>query len=277
MSTRIRITDFSRLTHAISKLGITISRAAREYRERLFEGIDVDETTEYFEGEKGIYTLDPDGKIHKVLLYITQNNFWHADKKDDWREWHKYHILNCTTLKKYPPERKYRYKMVSRVDGLFIYSLYKNNKLFREFKGDNRTKLKLCSNCERKYKQQTGEQFDLKKFIYSEDSFSRIGPTRPYDFEDIPNIYSDVWPRISEVCKKRKKWICESCNIDLSSKDHRKYLHAHHIDGNKTNNLSTNLRALCINCHSDQPLHEHIKKGGRFKEFNERILPEIKS
>lgn len=35
-------------------------------------------------------------------------------------------------------------------------------------------------------------------------------------------------------------------------------LHAHHIDGNKQNNYDHNLKALCIDCHRKEHLHDHL-------------------
>ena len=119
-----RITDFSKLIYAINQLGVTISQEAREYQEALNEGIDIDESFEYHIGDKGIFVVDPDGKIHKTLLHITQLTFGgRVPFKEHWEDWHKFHILNCKTLQTYPQSRKHRYKMVSRVDGLFAYLL----------------------------------------------------------------------------------------------------------------------------------------------------------
>ena len=61
----------------------------------------------------------------------------------------------------------------------------------------------------------------------------------------------------------------EDCGIDLN--DNRKLLHTHHANGRKSDNISSNLKVLCVECHSKQPSHEHIRS--RF--FNE--ISEIRS
>ncbi len=104
-----------------------------------------------------------------------------------------------------------------------------------------------------------------KSLLIRKIIIQKIGPTRRFDIQDnIPNIYSDVWPRIAEAYKRIRNWTCESCRVDLSAKDHRQYLHAHHIDGDKANETSTNIQILCIKCHASQPLHDRIK-GGKYR------------
>lgn len=41
-------------------------------------------------------------------------------------------------------------------------------------------------------------------------------------------------------------------------RSHRALLHVHHISGVKSDNRPSNLKALCIDCHSKQPKHEHM-------------------
>lgn len=46
------------------------------------------------------------------------------------------------------------------------------------------------------------------------------------------------------------------CGSDLNTES--KLLHAHHINGNKSDNSRSNLRALCADCHKKQPHHGHL-------------------
>jgi hypothetical protein len=63
------------------------------------------------------------------------------------------------------------------------------------------------------------------------------------------------WSAISREYRKLKNYRCEDCLIDLSL--HKKFLHVHHIDHNKLNCDQSNLKALCIRCHSKQDeLHQ---------------------
>ncbi|MBQ3033875.1 MAG: hypothetical protein IJD28_05815, partial [Deferribacterales bacterium] len=52
-------------------------------------------------------------------------------------------------------------------------------------------------------------------------------------------------------------YICEVCGVDLHS--NRNLLHVHHIDGVKSNNISTNLMCVCAECHKKQPMHDHMR------------------
>jgi len=54
--------------------------------------------------------------------------------------------------------------------------------------------------------------------------------------------------------RETRNFTCESCNLNL--KQALCLLHVHHINGVKTNNRSSNLKALCIECHSQQPDHQ---------------------
>ena len=48
-----------------------------------------------------------------------------------------------------------------------------------------------------------------------------------------------------------------SCNVQL--KDHPRWLHMYHINGNSKDNNSKNLKILCMSCYQKQPLNSNIK------------------
>ena len=121
--------------------------------------------------------------------------------------------------------------------------------------------------------EQVDEAFDLEGFINSSDTFSVLGQTRQYDYQDIPNRYADDWNEISRMRKEQKKWKCEKCQIDLSARQHRKYLHGHHIDGNKANSSIKNIEILCIKCHAEQALHGQIIGSKDYNDFINNVLP----
>lgn len=69
--------------------------------------------------------------------------------------------------------------------------------------------------------------------------------------------YTPDWGDVSDEVRRANDWRCNSCGVDLSHA--RGLLHLHHVDGDKHNNSSENLRCLCKDCHSKQPNHAHMK------------------
>ena len=68
--------------------------------------------------------------------------------------------------------------------------------------------------------------------------------------------YTEDWSKISSHYRVEKGFQCEQCNVNLRS--NRGLLHVHHVNGVKSDNSPRNLKALCIDCHSKQPMHSHM-------------------
>ena len=106
--------------------------------------------------------------------------------------------------------------------------------------------------------------FPLQQF-YQQTSGTGLGDTLEYDCDQIPQLYARDWDKIARRFKEKRHWRCEQCYLNLA--DDRRYLHAHHVDGDRANNAIANLKALCIRCHAAQPLHEHIKRQDEYRAF----------
>ena len=63
------------------------------------------------------------------------------------------------------------------------------------------------------------------------------------------NGYVIHWDIISRDYRNDKNYTCEKCGIRPELED-EKYIHCHHIDGNKLDNRSFNIECLCILCHA---------------------------
>ena len=84
------------------------------------------------------------------------------------------------------------------------------------------------------------------------------------------NMYSKDFKLTSKETKAKKSYKCEECGINMSEKKHQKYCHTHHVDGDKSNNSSSNLQVLCIGCHAKQPVHAHVKNNPDYRKFMAR-------
>lgn len=99
---------------------------------------------------------------------------------------------------------------------------------------------------------QIWRQFSLAEFFEAYESRFRSKP-RYTDRTAPPPGYAKDWSQISTRYRASVGWRCEHCGIDLN--DHKDLLHTHHLNGVTGDNTYTNLRALCVVCHSEQPAH----------------------
>ena len=77
----------------------------------------------------------------------------------------------------------------------------------------------------------------------------------------------EEWKSISYRYRQSKNWRCEQCELNLDANRH--LLHTHHIDRDTLNHSPTNLKALCIKCHHEQPYHD-FSKSESFIEFHKK-------
>jgi 5-methylcytosine-specific restriction endonuclease McrA len=84
-----------------------------------------------------------------------------------------------------------------------------------------------------------------------------------------PNVYSVHFYRIARAIKEQRGYRCQnaSCGLDLSHASDRRFLHAHHIDADKSDSHPANIRLLCIGCHADQFQHSHLRDSLDYAQF----------
>jgi hypothetical protein len=87
----------------------------------------------------------------------------------------------------------------------------------------------------------------------------------PYPFD----YQADWWKELSQWYRSQKDWQCEECDISLNDDWH--LLHTHHIRGTQYNE-PTDLKALCIGCHADQPgdIHDRLRYDPDYTHFIEK-------
>ncbi|MFW1170101.1 HNH endonuclease, partial [Vibrio parahaemolyticus] len=105
-------------------------------------------------------------------------------------------------------------------------------------------------------------EFDMPEFFATYSSFFPHMPSRRA--ETAESGYSDDWSKISSHYRVERNFECEECEVNMRS--NRALLHVHHVSGVKSDNRPSNLRALCIDCHSKQPMHEHMALSHRERQ-----------
>lgn len=270
----IRLTKFQELRAALEKLGIN-EFFDYELEKKLNAGnFELESPDDLVLSSNGIYYVK-NGTLSKVVLHISdkETHFIQRESEVAFRALqsgdfsneelikaiHRYHFTHCKTLREmFEGGRRHRYHLSKRSDGLFHYSYISNNTVTKK-KSDQ--KMLACRYCLDNLKRITGrayapETFQIKE-IYNNpvNLLSDVGYR--LDCNAVPNIYSKDWPKISAREKKNAGYKCKDCGRDFSDQENQSELHCHHINSDKTNNSSSNLRVLCAECHGKYHPHMH--------------------
>lgn len=247
-------------------------------------GIEVDKTKSKFEpppkirveisqfelnekieiSDTGIYYKDGNKKI-KGFLYIPifDPQLW-ASK--GWNDMPRFHITNCDTISKQ--------KRRSNFNGHYVFS----SEPVTDLSGADGIKkdILLCGYCRR----MDGLDSKINSTSYYEDYLLDSFNKGNFYEEDLPEEidvdkygYTPDWDETSRLYRIKKNFTCENCGIDLNiSYSDGYYLETHHINGNKTDNNDSNLKCLCVLCHSNSnPNHmknfNHNKNKQKLKDF----------
>lgn len=249
---------FNDLLLAVKKFnGITLSET-KEIKKLETEGLDTDISDVFSTDKEHLFVILKNGFIKKAVIHIVDISSWRA-------EWGypRFHIYSCEKIKEMQQMKKHhRYRASSRKDGKFY--IIKESE-----KGDKA--LSICSFCLQKYNAQydckeTKQTFPLKNYIEHPINHSRFSNI-PLDDCTIPNTYVPDWPTISKKIKERAKYICSLCDKDFSHPECQLFLDTHHVNSNKKDNTPENLQVLCIQCHSEQHNHSHIKTTDRYRKY----------
>ncbi len=226
--------------------------------------------------DKGIFFLSEDGLKHKGYLYIEGGyNRATAIQRGFRTIVPKFHIVNCKTI--------HEQKSKDNFNGHYVFS---NEPIWMIDLDDISKDLLSCKNCiNHILENPTGDAaYDaIIDVITSTEFVERIvkDPNidgnfetrdRPINSETGMWGYTPDWYQKSRDYRANKRYTCENCNIKLDGAAGF-YLDTHHISGNKTNNSPSNLKCLCVLCHSrvDDTHKRNFNYGSNGKRLDQFI------
>lgn len=218
-------------------------------------------------------------KGRQVLLYIQDHSWNISHVLKNGSKGKKYHVAYCKTLEEMHSKGRFeRYVVKNDMSGLFFITgeeYIPGSKRKRHIEGS--AELNICKNClkylnykgyqEKSKQSEIFNNFSLEEFFKTYHSHFKHKPKRIAG-SDRDGTYTKDWSEISRFYRSSVSWVCEGCGVNLVNQ--KDLLHTHHRDGVKSNNATSNLQALCIECHSKQPNH-HIKVTSLQKEQLKRL------
>lgn len=223
----------------------------------LSQGLEIDISD--LENRQGLLSV----RGRQVILFIPDHGFKITETLIQPEVGNKFHIVDCSTLDSMKRKKRFqRYKVTNNLNGTFeIFGADQNG---RHVEGS--AKLNVCKNCLRKLNYKGADTCSTRErnLIVSEFNNEEFFSIYSSVFERLPrqNInnhfkgYTENWENISVSFREKSGYICDSCRINLSK--HKRLLHVHHQNGDKSDNSFSNLIALCADCHRKEPYHNHM-------------------
>lgn len=190
----------------------------------------------------------------------------------------RFHLANCSTLVQMRQNNRFgKYVASNNMTGRFEMNIIKHGRVRATTK-----ELCVCQNCldflrfnnfalsqSAPVRERAVAAFSLLSFFekYPKSFHANIPK---YDAVNAPiNNYPSHFSEFSDAIREKAGWRCqdETCRVNLSAPENRKYLHAHHKNSEKYDNSDENLEALCVYCHAKSPMHQHLKNTPDYRAF----------
>ncbi len=222
--------------------------------------------TEIPEGGKEITSLeeiDTSGGLlswqgQQVLLYIQDHRYKFSAAMESGISGNRVHVAMCSTLEEMRNSGRFDRYVITRDHGD---QFRITGKQWGNEEENGYTDLKVCKVCLRKLnyegytkrKREVFESFSYKVFFQKYDSFFPYHPKREAGTAE---GYTSDWKEVSRSFRAARHYKCEHCGVDASQKPY--LIHTHHKNGVRSDNDEKNLKALCADCHSKEPNHDHM-------------------
>lgn len=255
---------FEGLKNLLISLGYNVGQAVG-YRE--VENVDVDlndlRTNMEFTDD-GIFLINPDDNSRQqVFLYKRNYRLLEHGKP-------RFHIRKCQTIQSFIDSGNFRaeYRRAN-TEKVWVCDMDDDNK---DKLIDN---LPLCQKCAR-------IALGVSKNMHSSDFVELLHETSEASDNDTRRDlevdilgYSRDWESISSSYRDSHNNTCEECGIHIEDPFDSHFMHVHHINGNRSDNRTQNLRCLCIRCHSEvnEQHRQNFSKGANrvlLEQFNEK-------
>jgi hypothetical protein len=215
-------------------------------------------------------TLSSDSIIKTGFVYLTKVEEYYLR---GYRYLPTYDVKKYKAKKESDPFPKKHYsdcEIITQYTGFVFSNAEKSVITDREppFEKYPERKLNVCKNCNRALKKKL--YIDVFNISYDEYVLKLEENDETKVMQTRPDGYVLNWEEISSCYRNSKNWTCESCHVKVQKEDY-KWLHVHHIERTeKWNNKRSNLKCLCVECHSH--VDEHHKKNFSTSEWQTEIM-----
>ena len=222
------------------------------------EGVEI--SLDSLASESGLLSVNG----RQILLFIPDQGPKISDVLRGEAEGNRFHIADCKTLGSMRKKSRFeRYKVTNNLSGYF--HVFGQDYYSKEAV-EGEAQLVVCRNClsmlnykgyksKKTLRDSIVAGFEIGEFFSNYSSLFKALPKENTFLTG--GGYTSDWKEVSDAYKSRVSFCCERCQVDLSS--HKQLLHSHHINGNKQDNRAENLKALCMDCHRKEPLHDHMR------------------
>lgn len=243
------IFDFKPLRDFLVEKGYIVEQA-QGYREIRPEEVTVDaiDRGEIEFTDEGIYVLGPGDERQQVYLYKRDYHLFDFGKP-------RFHICKCQTIDEFIARGRFREHYVrANSDPVPVKNLDNGNE------EEMVDELPLCKNCLAKIREygriNSSEFVEILRQARGEEEEPEVHEVDIFG-------YTRDWDNISREYRESHSYTCEECGLKIDDLFDRQYIHVHHIDANKLNNRESNLKCLCLRCHSEvDEIHKNNLRTG---------------